>query len=49
MLIGCNYDCGKTGTDGDFGKSTESALKQFQKEHHLTIDGIYGKNSKAKL
>lgn len=49
MLIACNYSCGKTGADGDFGKNTKTALKKFQKDHGLTVDGIYGKQSKAKL
>jgi len=31
--------------DGIFGAKTEYAVKQFQKDHHLTIDGIIGKNT----
>ena len=31
--------------DGDFGAKTEEALKKFQKEKSLEVDGIYGQNS----
>ena len=37
------YDCGKV--DGNFGTQTLLAVKKFQKDHHLTIDGIVGKIS----
>ena len=36
------YDLGKYGVDGDFGSATESAVKQFQKDHGLTVDGVVG-------
>ena len=49
MLIKCGYSCGSTGADGDFGNNTLAALKKFQKENGLTVDGIYGAQSKAKL
>ena len=41
MLIACGYSCGTSGTDGDFGKNTETAVKAFQKAAGLTVDGIY--------
>lgn len=31
--------------DGIFGALTEEAVKEFQKEHNLTIDGIVGPNT----
>jgi N-acetylmuramoyl-L-alanine amidase len=31
--------------DGIFGTLTEEAVKEFQKEHNLTIDGIVGHNT----
>lgn len=34
--------------DGEFGSKTESAVKKFQKSEGIVVDGIYGKNSKAK-
>lgn len=49
MLIKVGYSCGKSGADGDFGSDTDSALRKFQKDKGLTVDGQYGTNSKAKL
>jgi len=31
--------------DGDFGPLTEMAVKNFQSDHTLTIDGIVGENT----
>lgn len=36
------YDIGKCGCDGDFGNDTEKAVKQFQSEKGLVVDGIIG-------
>jgi len=47
MLNAIGYSCGAA--DGIFGKNTEKALIQFQKDHNLDTDGIYGKKSKAVL
>ena len=49
MLISCGYSCGSYGADGDFGDGTLNALKAFQKQHGLSVDGLYGKNSKTVL
>lgn len=46
-LLKLKYDLGKYGADGDFGKVTETAVKQFQKDNNLEIDGIFGKKSLA--
>lgn len=35
--------------DGDFGGGTESAVKSFQKGKHLTVDGVVGPATWAKL
>lgn len=35
--------------DGDFGVNTENAVKSYQKANGLTVDGICGKNTFAKL
>lgn len=35
--------------DGEFGANTEYALRAFQKKYKLTVDGIYGSKSKAKM
>lgn len=48
-------DLNKTGikppleTDGIFGAATEKAVKSFQKANGLEVDGIWGKNSAAKM
>ena len=44
-LINKGYSCGSTGADGDFGKNTEAAVKAFQKDHGLTVDGVIGQNT----
>ena len=53
MLIKVGYSCGTAGADGDFGSGTDAALRRFQEENGLTVngkaDGKYGPNSKAKL
>lgn len=49
MLIKLGYSCGSSGADGDFGNNTLAALKKFQTENGLTVDGVYGPKSKAKL
>ena len=36
------YDLGPYGIDGDYGKATEAAVRQFQKDWGLTQDGICG-------
>ena len=48
-LYSLGYDLGSYGVDGDFGKATEAAVKQFQKEHGLTEDGIVGEKTWAVL
>ena len=48
-LIAAGYSCGPDGADGDFGANTEAALKEFQADHGLEVDGQYGPLSKAKL
>ena len=35
--------------DGDFGEATEKAVKAFQKQYGLTVDGKVGANTMAKL
>ena len=49
MLIACGYNCGSSGADGDFGKKTLAALRKFQTDNKLVVDGIYGPKTKAKL
>ena len=42
LLFADGYSLGPYGDDGDFGPKTESAVKKFQSEHKLTVDGIAG-------
>ena len=42
VLERLGYDLGSCGVDGDFGRMTEKAVKVFQKDHGLTVDGICG-------
>ena len=41
-LIMLGYDLGSYGADGDFGTKTLDAVKKFQRNHGLTVDGIVG-------
>lgn len=47
LLLGNAYDCGDV--DGIFGGRTELAVKTFQKDRDLTVDGIAGKNTMSAL
>lgn len=49
MLIECGYFCGFCGADGEFGSGTETALRRFQEDNNLAVDGQYGPASKMKL
>ena len=48
-LMMLHYDCGSAGADGDFGSGTLAAVKKFQQENGLTVDGVCGSNTHAKL
>ena len=39
------YNLGICGIDGDFGSATEKAVKEFQRDHGLTQDGICGEKT----
>ena len=49
LLIAKGYTLKKYGADGDFGNETETAVKAFQKDNNLTVDGIVGQNTWNKL
>lgn len=46
-LNALGFDCGKP--DGIYGKKTMQAVLDFQKKHGLKADGVFGKNTNAKL
>lgn len=48
-LIQMGYDCGATGADGKYGDKTVAAVKAFQRDACLTVDGVCGKNTWAAL
>ena len=41
-LIQLGYNVGKTGADGIFGVKTEEAVRDFQRNNGLTVDGVVG-------
>ena len=49
MLYNLGYNIGKWGIDGDFGKDTEAAVKEFQRDNRLTQDGVVGPLTYAAL
>lgn len=49
MLIEAGYDVGPDGPDGDFGTNTYYAVRRFQIEHNLEVDGECGDNTWAAL
>lgn len=49
LLMKKGYKLPKFGADGDFGNETLTAVKQFQKDNGLTVDGIVGPKTWAKL
>lgn len=49
LLQARNIYCGPWGADSDFGNGTEKAVKDFQRRHSLTIDGVVGPETGAAL
>lgn len=41
MLIALGYDLDKYGADGIFGPETQAALKEFERDTGIAIDGVY--------
>ena len=42
MLVRLGYDIGSCGIDGDYGRATEKAVREFQGDHQLVVDGVCG-------
>ncbi len=49
LLLAMGYKLPKYGADGDMGGETVAAVKNFQADNGLTVDGICGKNTWNKL
>ena len=49
MLIQRGYSCGSYGVDGSFGYATLKAVKQFQLDNGLEMDGVVGAATWAAL
>lgn len=48
-LLQKGYDLGKCGVDGSFGAATEKAVRLFQQDNGLVVDGIIGQKTWAAL
>ncbi|MGP4077062.1 peptidoglycan-binding protein [Halobacillus sp. K22] len=49
VLMARGYRLGKTGIDGHFGPRTEAAVREFQKDWLLQVDGVVGKETSGAL
>lgn len=49
LLIKAGYSCGKYGSDGRFGDGTLEAVKAFQADRGLIVDGVVGTKTWAEL
>ena len=45
LLMVKNYSVGKDGADGDFGANTLAAVRKFQSDNKLSVDGVFGTES----
>ncbi len=49
LLIANGYSCGKAGMDGSYGGDTEKAVRKYQTDHKLQVDGIIGGQTMSSL
>lgn len=45
LLVSLGHSCGSAGIDGDFGVSTDKAVREYQKKKSLGSDGIVGEKT----
>ena len=43
------YQLGPSGVNGEFDEFTENAVKAFQKDNSITVDGVVGPQTGMKL
>lgn len=48
-LIDAGYNVGSSGADGIYGSNTAAAVKRYQQDKGLTVDGIAGEQTLGKL
>lgn len=49
LLIARGYSCGPYGQDGDFGEATAKAVRSFQADCEIEVDGVVGKDTMSRL
>lgn len=47
QLENFGYDLGSYGADGIYGADTEKAVRAYQSDNGLDVDGVYGMVSRA--
>ena len=48
-LLRRGYDLGSDGIDGEFGRMTDAAVRGFQRENGLVVDGIVGTRTRGAM
>lgn len=48
-LVDAGYDVGSSGVDGIYGSATEAAVRKYQQDNGLVVDGVAGNDTLGKL